>query len=176
MPWPAWGRSWWCRRWGDRLARERSLAPRRSRGPRPPPAPSHPPGSLEQPLDPDGQVAYPLPGRVVDGVQDGRCHADSTQLPDPARPQKARERIMLLDEEDLDRWDVRVHWDNDTGKILGQKPAQRRLHRGLLQHRLPVSPDDPAGHLAPGGLRVDDPAGAVPGHTAAHADQAQVGI
>src|SRR5438067_950666 len=92
---------------------------------------------------------------------------------DAGRAERARVRVKLVDEVDLDRGHVRTDRDEVAGQVLRHEAPEAVVDFRRLQQRLADAPGDAADHLATGRFRVDDPAGAVDGDGAANAGDAE---
>src|SRR5437016_5909621 len=110
---------------------------------------------------------------MEDRVGDRRADAGRAELADPARAERARVRVDLVDEVDVDRGHVRADRDEVAGQVLRQEPPEAVVDLRRLQQRLADAPGDAADHLAAGRLRIDDPTGAVDGDGAANARDAE---
>ncbi len=113
---------------------------------------------------------------MIDGVGDGRGHADDPDFADSFRADRVDVRIVLRNENHVDRTDVGVDRHQVLGQVHVRKGTEVPVEMRLLQERHADSLDDAAVVLAARGLGVQDAAARERRHDAVHAHDAEVGI
>src|SRR5438105_833492 len=73
---------------------------------------------------------------MEDRVGDRRADAGRAELADPAGAERARVRVNLVDEVDLDRGHVRADRDEVAGQVLRQEAPEAVVDLRRLQQRL----------------------------------------
>src|SRR6516225_3486836 len=102
----------------------------------------------DQTVRPDRELAHSDAGRVPDSICDGARSAGDADLADALDAERIDMRVVLFDEDRLERGDVGVHRHMILAEIGVHHPSRAVIHDGLLVQREGDAPDHAAIILA----------------------------